>query len=146
MDAPLSFSHFYDTNEQGYIPFYHGAESQPVTHFLSVPVKRNVLQPSPNQVDLAKKRNSIFYKAFFLKPIDEQTEKMLLWSQYVDFKGSLMATIDPFPPAAEESGWKIPEARHQSWPNDSQWAAVNQLRIHAGAPERSDEGIEKLLQ
>ncbi|KAJ1560955.1 hypothetical protein HK096_006585, partial [Nowakowskiella sp. JEL0078] len=29
-------------------------------------------------------------------------------------------------------------------PNDSQWYVMNQLRVHAGAPERSESGIERL--
>ena len=28
----------------------------------------------------------------------------------------------------------------------SSWYNLNQLRIHAGAPERTEEGIDKLLQ
>jgi hypothetical protein len=31
-------------------------------------------------------------------------------------------------------------------PTDSQWYHLNQLRIHAGAPERSEEGIERLFR
>ena len=31
-------------------------------------------------------------------------------------------------------------------PTDSQWYQLNQLRIHAGAPERSEEGIERLFK
>lgn len=31
-------------------------------------------------------------------------------------------------------------------PTESQWYILNQMRVHAGAPERSDKGVEKLLQ
>ena len=31
-------------------------------------------------------------------------------------------------------------------PSDEQWYALNQLRIHAGAAERSERGIEQLMQ
>ncbi|KAI9138282.1 hypothetical protein BKA69DRAFT_787065 [Paraphysoderma sedebokerense] len=31
-------------------------------------------------------------------------------------------------------------------PSDTQWYALNQLRIHAGAPEKSEKGIDKLME
>jgi hypothetical protein len=31
-------------------------------------------------------------------------------------------------------------------PTDNQWLELNQLRVHAGAPERSEQGVQKLMQ
>lgn len=37
-------------------------------------------------------------------------------------------------------------SRGPSIPDESQWLALNQLRIHAGSPERSTRGVERILQ
>lgn len=39
-----------------------------------------------------------------------------------------------------------PSSRGPSIPDESQWLALNQLRIHAGTPERSPRGVERILQ
>ncbi|KAI9001824.1 BRO1-like domain-containing protein [Hyaloraphidium curvatum] len=37
-------------------------------------------------------------------------------------------------------------SRGPAIPDESQWLALNQLRIHAGTPERSPRGVERILQ
>ncbi|TPX34871.1 hypothetical protein SmJEL517_g02652 [Synchytrium microbalum] len=45
---------------------------------------------------------------------------------------------------AEESRLQLLKTTELLLPTESQWYALNQMRIHAGAPERSFGGIEKL--
>ncbi|KAJ3119504.1 hypothetical protein HK100_000288, partial [Physocladia obscura] len=42
--------------------------------------------------------------------------------------------------------YSVPEQKRAvlNLPSSSQWANLNALRVHAGSPERSEEGIEKL--
>ncbi|KAJ3301565.1 pH-response regulator protein palA/rim20 [Kappamyces sp. JEL0829] len=46
--------------------------------------------------------------------------------------------------ASQASLAALPNLHFAHFPTPSQWYLVNQLRIHAGAPERSADGIEKL--
>ena len=166
ISTPSSFSYFYDTNDKGFIPFYHGTDVQSIMNYLSVPIKRNTqLNQSPNSP--TKKRTSLFAKAFLSdKPIDTNQ------SQYIDFKKALLDTLlrvdgvqyEKLATAAEKSSLQsLTEnginnmtindvfQKHANkakvfLPNDSQWNLINQLRIHSGAPERSDDGLERLLQ
>ena len=56
---------------------------------------------------------------------------------YIDFKKSLLPLIQ-----SSESD----DLKSTLMPTEAQWYQLNQLRIHAGAPERSEDGVERLYQ
>ncbi|ORY36707.1 BRO1-domain-containing protein [Rhizoclosmatium globosum] len=57
---------------------------------------------------------------------------------------------DPYlrPPPQRRNPFMVEEHRNSiiNLPSSNQWSLLNSLRIHAGTPERSEDGIEKLLQ
>jgi hypothetical protein len=94
------------------------------TTFIDIPVKRN-----SSSVKYQAASRPLF--ASYRKP--DRVEDP---DTFVDFKRSLVSFM-------EEDGENSCMAHSVS---ETQWYQLNQMRIHAGAPERSEEGIERLFQ
>ncbi|KAI3641198.1 hypothetical protein MIR68_000804 [Amoeboaphelidium protococcarum] len=94
--------------------------------FLAVPTKRNSVQQLEAS-RVGKNQNN---------------------ANYMDFKQLLAGQLNA---SLATNGNDSIKSGHQTvppslLPSDQQWAALNQLRIHAGAPERTEKGVEKLMQ
>lgn len=111
--------------------------------FLAIPTKRNN-QPQSGSNSVAT--NLLSAASGRRKSIDGQKDQKSASLQYLDFKQALLPTIlsaatptDPW-----QNGTDI--LKSSLVPNEQHWYSLNQLRIHAGAPERSEQGIERLMQ
>ncbi|KAJ3126603.1 Rhophilin, Rho GTPase binding protein [Nowakowskiella sp. JEL0407] len=104
----------------------------------SSPIQENDASKLPNKLDLIN--DSSEDTQLELTPNLEQ-------GGYLDFKQVLTPKVVEMIPNSQLSKdvLNISKSSVFAMPLDSQWYLLNQLRIHAGAPERSDMGIEKLL-
>lgn len=100
------------------------------TAFIDIPVKRNSTSV-PNQAS----SKPLFYSRKSPEPPQQDIDT------YVDFKKSLGPLIEVEELSQQELSFSLAGP-----PSETQWYHLNQLRIHAGAPERSEAGIERLLQ
>jgi hypothetical protein len=102
--------------------------------FLSLPTKRNCV---------LKDNQAGMMSAVISSAVGEEPG-------YLNFKQHLMTYIvkcmAPDFGSLEESHNEDPVVQKSLLPNDQQWYSLNQLRIHAGAPERSEQGIYRLMQ
>ena len=94
--------------------------------FLSVPTKRNCNQRD-GSVIVPDEVGYLDFKKYLLKSILKATAPDFSSSQSsaIPTNGGLASSLVP---------------------TDQQWYGLNQLRIHAGAPERTEKGIERLMQ
>jgi hypothetical protein len=155
MDAHHSFKEFSQATEPHKLPFNASPDrtegAGEATSFLKLPFKRNAR--------LLKNKSQPFPIALF-KTDEEYT--------YLDFEqclkpwilGSVVRDCDTTRRMLEKedalNGVKVNAALKATegmslelggyCPSPSQWYLLNQLRVHAGAPERSNEGIDKLIQ
>lgn len=112
------------------------------------------------------KRNAKLLKAKSVSALDYKYEKMYTW---LDFEKALgpyilgnsyrtandtkMLIEKQFSISGTNNGTQVAQKSSDNeaklfkmhWPSPAQWYQLNQLRIHAGTPERSMEGISKLL-
>lgn len=168
--APISFSTFYDSTETSNLPFNDGndATSNSETSCFLAPLSKANSYTTLNQ---KSNKLSLLVKALHLndstnKPIDQYLDfkKLLLPSMLSSIQSitnKLQAPVciiqhdhetDESTVVKEEdsstfqSKSNLFKSAMSLLPTDSQWYLLNQLRIHSGSPERSDLGIEKLLQ
>jgi hypothetical protein len=102
-------------------------------HLMNPGAKHDEYKVSCNQVESGKRENSYRYA-------------------YLDFQralvphieGSSAATIDEYYTDTAAMQPSSPPLHFAHFPTNSQWYLLNQLRIHAGAPERSLAGIDKM--
>ncbi|KAJ3361920.1 pH-response regulator protein palA/rim20 [Kappamyces sp. JEL0680] len=167
-----SFKELYHCSQPESLPF-NQATDQPVggagevSTFVSLPIKRNA-RTVPNSA-LYPIQNA--FKQL-LNPSAAHEQYRSLGSQlengkreegfryaFLNFETALMphiegshasmnkkTTIDDYysDRSVIASQASLPNLHFAHFPTPSQWYLVNQLRIHAGAPERSADGIEKL--
>ncbi|KAJ3223164.1 Conserved oligomeric Golgi complex subunit [Clydaea vesicula] len=173
MEVPAPTSYFFDTIDNQDIALNESLHSGRVlsttSTFLDIPLKRNSLIP-PNLASNKEKFN-ILTKSITSKITNSiininnnqensgtqnnqnVTDINSKGEYYLDFKKILSPLIlnkEDFDLGAKfglesEKGKKYNNSNNINYPTDEQWYQLNQLRIHAGAPERSEEGIERLL-
>jgi hypothetical protein len=163
-----SFKELFEATEVGSLPFNQILEKQKgageTSTFISIPIKRNARRlPSKSN------KSNIFKE--LLNPNLESISLPQVSYAYLNFEKALIPhilltntedsskTINLL--LEHEKQLKLDDyygeihANHSNstlqdklvlshFPSDSQWYAMNQLRIHAGCPERSLGGIEKL--
>ena len=167
--GPVSFNTFYETLDTNALPFNDRPDASCNTEascFLAPPVKTNTTVTEahpPNAVKTATQKLSLFAKALQGQEKDEEEKPVVL--PFVDFKAALLPCMlncinnlanndfldeqesnDTASIASDSSRQQLLKTALTLIPSDSQWYQLNQLRIHAGGPERSDEGTEKLLR
>ncbi|KAJ3394146.1 Conserved oligomeric Golgi complex subunit [Lobulomyces angularis] len=173
MEVPAPTSYFFDTIDNQDIALNESLHSGRVlsttSTFLDIPLKRNSLIP-PNLASNKEKFN-ILTKSITSKITNSiininnnqensgtqnnqnVTDINSKGEYYLDFKKILSPLIlnkEDSDLGAKfglesEKGKKYNNSNNINYPTDEQWYQLNQLRIHAGAPERSEEGIERLL-
>lgn len=107
------------------------------TTFLDIPVKKN----SSAVKNQATAEGRTMFSNYLMARIS--SERTIEGSTYVDFRKSLLPLMEKTNIDTDELNQFFALAQP---PSESQWYQLNQLRIHAGAPERSEEGVEKLYQ
>jgi hypothetical protein len=169
--APVSFNTFYDTLDTNALPFNDrpdASSNSEASCFLAPPVKTNttVTEPhAPTVAKIATQKLSLFAKALQGQEKEEEEKPAVL--SYVDFKAALLPSMlncindlanndfgvleeeaanDDMSIASDASRQQLLKTALTLLPGESQWYQLNQLRIHAGGPERSDEGAEQLLR
>jgi hypothetical protein len=138
--------------------------------FMSIPVKRNHLPSDPSSIPLLKrKKNRTLFSSI---PLGNETYfdfKHCLLPHIVvaaappssraqieqvvmapSRRASEVASMPENSPNGQEDRKKgLLELQDilssPLVPQDHHWYALNQLRIHAGAPERTEQGVEKLM-
>ncbi|KAI9339902.1 BRO1-like domain-containing protein [Obelidium mucronatum] len=82
------------------------------------------------------------------EPAQAQGHRCLSTSDIPIVSVSLSSQDGSRPPPVRRNPYSVEEHKRAvlNLPSSSQWSNLNALRIYAGAPERSEEGIEKLYQ
>jgi hypothetical protein len=100
--------------------------------FLSFPTKRNFEPGDCSQgfISLLKRPNQTYSTV-----------------EYLDFKKAFLPIIlNLMSPEERESQSYLHSVEGSLIPSQSQWNQVAQLRIHAGGPERTEDGVLRLMR
>lgn len=158
-NSQLSYAVVYNAADAESLAFNQntvsGAHQEKPT-FLSLPIKRNSL--AMKTATLSKLTTGV--KDFIVKSFNrsEKPIEVKPTNGIVDFKATLLPIICHLTPedlklsnalAAMELDGSIKRFLNHvelMLPSDSQWSNLNSLRIHAGSPDRSSEGVEKIAE
>ena len=126
------------TYEPVHIAYPEKVGSQEIGTFLSLPWKKNSsIDPTSRIISPTSKMLNTLSKAFISTPpvnnhrIEVPTEEELNKISFLDYR--------------EIFGNKFNDSVTIDM-NDQKFNFLNNLRLHAGAPEKSDKGVEKLLK
>lgn len=115
--------------------------------FLSLPTKKNSMPyyNPPLQQASESRRSSVASvgSSFSYSGVNQSPGRAS--SHYLNFKNHLLPWIQKASSSEEFTGSEFTEAASSLLPTDQQWYALNQLRIHAGAPEMSERGADQLM-
>ena len=165
-EAHPSYSHLYDVKNAEAFPFNQGTVScahQEKTTFLALSIKRNSLaMRTPLLEKVAASLSSLFAKPAMTELINAADKSGKAKMDLVDFKKTLMPLICTIGQddlltrptiglnlSAKYMGDSLKRfLSHVELvlPSESQWETLNLLRIHAGSPERSAAGIDKIAE
>jgi hypothetical protein len=130
------------------------------TTFLSVPIKRNFSPTTQNSSSARKVISSLPLARLRLlgKSVTGQSEadSEATFKSSFNHSPSILNFKEVIIPLICTGSVDANELQHQikivcgkwpeNFPSDTIWYEINQLRIHAGAPERSERGVCRLLQ
>jgi transglutaminase/protease-like cytokinesis protein 3 len=169
-----SFKEFYEVDEPNSLPFNQTPERiGEVSGYIAIPIKRNARQSILNEETPIKQFvNELLHKSNESKPknivgassstylcferalyshIQEVTKQDLEKVDKILREHERILNLDDYytndaslKPNPVSLNMKQDQMILSHFPSDAQWNTLNQLRIHAGSPERTNAGISKL--